>query len=122
MRLEPVTHAHVLWTVPVLSPRAQDLLKLAAMISMVTDHVGALLAPDVIVLRIIGRFAINGDIFVAFVQQLLVPTLRPGHVVIMDRLSAHKRAEVRELIEAAGCELCLLPAYSPDLNPAAQAR
>jgi DDE superfamily endonuclease len=40
----------------------------------------------------------------------------------MDRLSAHKRVEVRELIEAAGCELCLLPAYSPDLNPAAQAR
>jgi transposase len=40
----------------------------------------------------------------------------------MDRLSAHKRVEVRELIEAAGCELWLLPSYSPDLNPAAQAR
>ena len=61
--------------------------------------------------------AVNGDIFVAFVQHLLVPTLRPGQVVIMDRLSAHKRVEVRELIQAAGCELWLLPAYSPDLNP-----
>jgi TraX protein len=57
MRLEPATHVHTLWTVPVLSPRAQDLLKLAAIVSMVTDHVGVLLAPDVIVLRIIGRFA-----------------------------------------------------------------
>jgi transposase len=61
--------------------------------------------------------AVNGDIFVAFVQHVLVPTLKPGQVVIMDRLSAHKRAEVRELIQAAGCELCLLPSYSPDLNP-----
>jgi TraX protein len=57
MRLEPVTRAHALWTVPVLSPRAQDLLKLAAIISMVLDHIGALLLPDVSILRIIGRFA-----------------------------------------------------------------
>jgi TraX protein len=57
MRLEPATHAHTLWTVPVLSPRAQDVLKLAAIISMVLDHIGALLLPDASVLRIIGRFA-----------------------------------------------------------------
>jgi hypothetical protein len=57
MRLEPVTHAQALWVVPVLSPRAQDVLKLAAMISMVLDHIGALLLPDVSILRIIGRFA-----------------------------------------------------------------
>jgi TraX protein len=57
MRFEPTTNTHTLWTTPVLSSRAQDLLKLAAIASMVTDHVGALLAPEVIVLRIIGRFA-----------------------------------------------------------------
>ena len=80
------------------------------------------LSPDGIQADMVIDGAVNGDIFVAFVQQLLVPTLRPGQVVIMDRLSAHKRMEVRELIQAAGCELWLLPAYSPDLNPAAQAR
>jgi hypothetical protein len=57
MRLEPAPHSHTLWTVSVLSPRAQDVLKLAAIISMVTDHIGALIVPDVITLRIIGRFA-----------------------------------------------------------------
>jgi TraX protein len=57
MRLEPATRAQALWVVPVLSPRAQDVLKLAAIISMVLDHIGALLLPDVIILRIIGRFA-----------------------------------------------------------------
>jgi hypothetical protein len=57
MRLEPATNEQGHWTIPVLSPRAQDWLKLAAIASMVTDHIGALLEPDVIVLRIIGRFA-----------------------------------------------------------------
>jgi transposase len=47
----------------------------------------------------------------------LVPTLRPGDIVVMDNLSCHKRAEVRQAIEQAGCELRLLPPYSPDLNP-----
>ena len=61
--------------------------------------------------------AMNGDLFVAYVEQVLVPELRVGDVVVMDNLSAHKRAEVRELIEAAGCALVYLPAYSPDLNP-----
>ena len=75
------------------------------------------LSPDGIQADMVIDGAVNGDIFVAFIKQLLVPTLRPGQVVIMDRLSAHKRVEVRELIEAAGCELCLLPSYSPDLNP-----
>ena len=55
MRLEPANNTP--WTVPVLSPRAQDVLKLLAIISMVIDHIGALLLPNVIVLRIIGRFA-----------------------------------------------------------------
>ena len=51
------------------------------------------------------------------VQQFLVPTLSPGDVVIMDNLSSHKRASVRELIEQAGATLRFLPPYSPDFNP-----
>jgi transposase len=61
--------------------------------------------------------ALNGDLFVAYVEQVLVPTLRPGDVVVMDNLSSHKRAEVRALIEEAGCRLVYLPPYSPDFNP-----
>ena len=61
--------------------------------------------------------AMNGDLFVAYVEQVLVPSLAAGDVVVMDNLSSHKRARVRELIEAAGCTLLYLPPYSPDLNP-----
>lgn len=61
--------------------------------------------------------AVNGDLFTAYVEQQLVPTLRPGDVVVLDNLSSHKRAAVREAIEGAGCTLLLLPPYSPDLNP-----
>jgi transposase len=61
--------------------------------------------------------AVEAEVFEAFVEQVLVPELRPGDVVIMDNLSSHKRARTRELIEAAGAELIYLPPYSPDLNP-----
>ena len=61
--------------------------------------------------------AMNGDLFVAYVEQQLAPTLRPGDVVVMDNLSAHKRAAVKAAIEAAGAQLRYLPPYSPDFNP-----
>jgi len=61
--------------------------------------------------------AVNGDVFEAFVEQVLVPELRRGDVVIMDNLSSHKRQRVRTLIEATGARLQFLPPYSPDLNP-----
>jgi transposase len=61
--------------------------------------------------------AINGEMFLAYVEQVLVPTLRAGDIVIMDNLPAHKVVGVREAIEAAGASRILLPAYSPDLNP-----
>jgi transposase len=61
--------------------------------------------------------AVNGDLFVAYVEQQLVPSLRPGDVVVMDNLSCHKRARVREAIEEVGATLLYLPPYSPDLNP-----
>lgn len=65
--------------------------------------------------------ALNGDLFVAYVQQQLVPALRPGDIVIVDNLSSHKRVEARTAIEARGCQLWFLPPYSPDLNPIEQA-
>jgi len=61
--------------------------------------------------------AVNGDVFEAFVEQVLVPELRRGDVVVMDNLSSHKRHRVRALIEAAGARLVFLPPYSPNLNP-----
>lgn len=61
--------------------------------------------------------AINGPIFLAWVEQHLAPTLTPGDIVVMDNLSSHKVNGVRQAIEAAGAELRYLPPYSPDLNP-----
>jgi transposase len=60
---------------------------------------------------------INGEIFLAYVRQHLVPTLQSGDVVILDNLASHKRIGVREAIEAVGATLLFLPPYSPDLNP-----
>lgn len=60
---------------------------------------------------------INGDIFTAFVEHVLVPTLRKKDVVVMDNLPAHKVQPVRRAIENRGAQLVLLPPYSPDLNP-----
>jgi len=61
--------------------------------------------------------AVNGDVFEAFVEQVLVPELQSGDVVILDNLSSHKRQRIRELIEGTGTRLVFLPPYSPDLNP-----
>lgn len=61
--------------------------------------------------------AMNGTAFRAYVEQILVPTLSPGDIVIMDNLPAHKADGVRQAIEGAGCELLFLPPYSPDFNP-----
>ena len=60
---------------------------------------------------------INGLAFQAYVDQVLVPDLRPGDVVIMDNLGSHKRPSIRAAIEAAGASLLYLPPYSPDFNP-----
>src|SRR5215216_3809908 len=60
-------------------------------------------------------------VFEAYLKHVLVPSLRRGQVVVMDNLSAHKGARIRELIESGGCELLYLPSYSPDLNPIEEA-
>ena len=60
---------------------------------------------------------INREAFLAYIEQFLMPVLKPGDIVIMDNLPAHKGDAVREAIEAAGARLRYLPPYSPDLNP-----
>jgi transposase len=65
--------------------------------------------------------AVDGEMFIAYVEQVLVPTLTQGDIDIMDNLPAHKVPGVREAIEAAGASLLYLPPYSPDLNPIEQA-
>jgi transposase len=61
--------------------------------------------------------AVNGELFEAYARQVLAPSLRPGDIVVMDNLSSHKRAGVRQAIEAAGGSVLFLPPYSPDFNP-----
>jgi transposase len=65
--------------------------------------------------------AMNGTIFLAWIEQMLAPALVPGDIVVMDNLPAHKVAGVRAAIQARGAELRYLPPYSPDLNPIEQA-
>ncbi len=65
--------------------------------------------------------ATDAAAFVTYVEQVLGPTLTPGQVVVLDKLSAHKDQRVQALIEARGCELWYLPAYSPDLSPIEEA-
>jgi len=81
-----------------------------------TTFVGALRA-DGFIAPLVVDGAVNGDVFRAYVERVLVPELRPGDVVVMDNLGSHKVAGVRAAIEAAGCRLLYLPPYSPDLNP-----
>jgi transposase len=61
------------------------------------------------------------EVFEAYLERALAPSLRPGQVVVMDNLSSHKGLRGRELIEARGCALLYLPPYSPDLNPIEEA-
>jgi transposase len=81
-----------------------------------TTFVGALRLTGMTAPMVLDR-AMTGAWFLAYVEQVLVPTLTPGDIVIMDNLPAHKSAAVRRAIEAVGAELRLLPPYSPDFNP-----
>ena len=61
--------------------------------------------------------SINREVFEAYVELVLAATLRPGQLVVMDNLAAHKGKRVKEIVEKRGCELLYLPPYSPDFNP-----
>ncbi len=63
----------------------------------------------------------SGEVFERFVQEKLLPVLQAGQVVVWDNLAAHKRRQVREAIEAKGCQVVFLPPYSPELNPIEEA-
>jgi transposase len=80
----------------------------------------AALRADGLVAPAVFDGAINGDLFLAYVEQVLVPTLTPDDIVMMDNLSSHKKPAVRRAIEQAGASVRFLPAYSPDLNPIEQ--
>jgi transposase len=79
------------------------------------------LRQDGLVAPCVFNGAINGELFLAYVEQVLVPTLIVGDIVVMDNLGSHKVAGVRKAIEDAGARLLYLPSYSPDLNPIEQA-
>jgi len=85
----------------------------------VTSVIGAIRGGDAG--RVTAAMTVGGatdaDVFRAFVEKVLIPELRPGDLVVMDNLSSHKAAGVREAIESAGATLRYLPPYSPDLSP-----
>jgi transposase len=80
--------------------------------SMTAEGMGACLAVEGATTRIV---------FEAYIEKVLLPSLRHGQVVVMDNLSAHKGERIRELLESAGCELLYLPPYSPDFSPIEEA-
>ena len=80
----------------------------------------AALRQDAITAPFVLDGPINGEAFLAYVEQILVPTLKPGDVVVMDNLGSHKNRAIRNAIRAAGAKLIFLPPYSPDLNPIEQ--
>lgn len=82
----------------------------------ISTFIGALRTDGMIAPCVVDG-AIDGEMFVAYVEQVLVPELRSGDIVVMDNLPAHKVAGVRKAIETADARLIYLPPYSPDLNP-----
>ena len=82
-----------------------------------TTTFAAALRSEGLVAPMVVDGAMNGDVFVAYVRQVLVPTLRAGDIVVMDNLASHKRVAAVRAIADAGCSVVYLPPYSPDLNP-----
>jgi transposase len=101
-------------------PRGQRLVAHAPWGHWKTITFVAALRADKVTAPCVFDGPIDGESFLAYVEQAVVPTLQKGDIVVMDNLSSHKVAGVREAIETAGAELRYLPAYSPDLNPIEQ--
>lgn len=99
------------------SPRGEVLYASAPHAHWHTSTFVAGLRADGLVAPLVLDGAMNGAAFLAYVTQCLAPTLQAGDVVVMDNLSSHKVAGVRDAIEACGATLLYLPPYSPDLNP-----
>jgi transposase len=103
------------------SPRGERLFAAVPHGHWRTSTFVAGLRMDRVVAPLVLDGAINGEAFLAYVEQFLAPTLAVGDIVIADNLSSHKVTGVREAIEARGASLWFLPPYSPDLNPIEQA-
>jgi len=101
-------------------PRGQRLIGKAPFRRWKTMTFIAALRQDQIAAPCLFDGPINGEVFLAWVRQCLVPTLRPGQIVVMDNLGSHKGKGVRSAIRDAGAKLLFLPKYSPDLNPIEQ--
>lgn len=86
-----------------------------------TSLIAALSLDEGVIAAMTLTGAVDGMAFETYVRQVLCPLLRPGQIVVMDQLSAHKSSEVQNAIQARGCEEIFLPSYSPDLNPIEQA-
>jgi transposase len=82
----------------------------------ISTFIGALRADGMIAPCVVDG-SVDGDMFLAYIEQVLVVELKVGDIVVMDNLPAHKVAGVRAAIETAGAKLLYLPPYSPDLNP-----
>lgn len=102
------------------APRGQRLVDQVPQGHWKTTTLIAALDMDGVRCSMVVDGAVNADIFEAFVQQVLLPQLEVGDVVVLDNLSSHKRRATRQIIEASGAQLLFLPPYSPDLNPIEQ--
>ena len=98
------------------SPRGTRLIDTSPHGHWKTSTFIAALREDGLVAPAVFDGAINGDLFTAYVEQVLAPTLTPGDIVVMDNLSSHKKPDVRRAIEGVGASVRFLPAYSPDLE------
>lgn len=99
------------------APKGQRLIDYVPHGHWCTTTLIAVLGPGGILCSMTVGGAVNGDLFEAFVDQVLLAHLRPGDVLVMDNLSSHKRASTIQKIEATGATVRFLPPYSPDLNP-----
>ena len=102
------------------SPRGTRLIDTSPHGHWKTSTFIAALREDGLVAPAVFDGAINGDLFTAYVEHVLAPTLTPGDIFVMDNLSSHKKPDLRRAIEGVGASLRFLPAYSPDLNPIEQ--
>ena len=98
-------------------PRGRRLLDKVPLARWETTTFVAALRWDGLTAPMVLDGPMNGNCFKAYVEQVLVPTLSPGDIVVMDNLGAHKGEAIRAAIEAAKAQLRYLPPYSPDLNP-----
>lgn len=99
------------------APRGRRLIASAPFGHWKTTTFVAALRRDALTAPMVLDGPMTGEAFLAYVQQVLVPTLRRGDIVVLDNLPAHKISAVRAAIRAAGAQFFLLPPYSPDLNP-----